>query len=110
MQCPECLFHMDNHIYQVRCVTFVEKVLRWHSSSKNIYKKTLTFLASCGRYQNTMHLLQNPKLPRNTMGFNNRNLSHKTLEDEALAMVQNSNKYKGPTLMVLSCKDHALFL
>ena len=42
------------------------------------------FLAPCERYEDTIHLLQNPKLSRNTMGFNNRNLSHKTLKDGAL--------------------------
>ena len=76
MQCPECLFHMDNHIYQVRCATFVEK--------EHLQKNTKFFLAPCGIYQDTIHLLQNLKLPRNTMSFNNCNLSHKTLKDGAL--------------------------
>ena len=44
MQCPNYLFHMDNHIDQVMCVSFVEKVSRWNSASKNIYnKKKLIF-------------------------------------------------------------------
>ena len=43
MQCPKCLFHMDNHIDQVKCVTFVEKVYRLNSASKNIYKKASYF-------------------------------------------------------------------
>ena len=46
IQCPICLFHMGNHIDQVRCVTFVEKVSRWNSASKNIYKKHLNFFGS----------------------------------------------------------------
>ena len=44
----------------------------------------------CERYEDTIHLLQNPKLPRNTMGFNNRNLSHKTLKDGALEDFNNN--------------------
>ena len=28
MQCPKWLFYMDDHIDQVRCVPFVEKVSR----------------------------------------------------------------------------------
>ena len=32
MQCPKCLFHIDNHIDQIMCVTFVEKVPRWNSA------------------------------------------------------------------------------
>ena len=43
MQCPKCLFHMENHKDQVKCVTLVEKVSRWDSSSKNIYKKNTWF-------------------------------------------------------------------
>ena len=45
-------------------------------------------LAPCGRYQDIIHLLQNPKLPRTSMGFNNRKLSHKTLKDRALGKQQ----------------------
>ena len=57
-----------------------------------VHQRTFTkkapnfFLAPCWRYQDTIHLLQNPKLPRNTMGFNNHNLSHKTLKDRALRL------------------------
>ena len=40
MQCTKCLFQMYNHIDQVRCVTFVEKVSRQNSASKNIYKES----------------------------------------------------------------------
>ena len=68
-----CLFYMENHIDQVRCVTFVEKVSRWNSISKNIYKKASN-LASCGRYQDIIHISKiNPKLPKNTMSLNNPN-------------------------------------
>ena len=28
MQCPKCLFHMNNHIDQVGYVTFVERISR----------------------------------------------------------------------------------
>ena len=58
MQCLKCLFNVDNHINQVR--------------------------ASCGRYPDFIHLLQNPKLPRTSVNFNNCNLSHKTQKDRAL--------------------------
>ena len=47
------------------------------------------------RYEDTIHVLQNPKLPRNTMGFNNRNLSHKTLKDGALNKKTSQKKPKG---------------
>ena len=58
----KCLFHMDKHIDQVRCITFVENVWRWNSSSKNIYKNKPIFCkAPCQRYQDIIHLLQNPK-------------------------------------------------
>ena len=40
-QCTKCLFHMDIRIYQADCVTCVEKVSRWNSVSKNIYKKKI---------------------------------------------------------------------
>ena len=40
--------------------------------------------ASCGRYQDIRHILQNPKLPGNTKGFNNHNLFHKTMKHRAL--------------------------
>ena len=49
-------------------------------------KKTPYFFwVPCGRYLDITHLLQNPKLPRTSMGFNNRNLSHKTPKDGALS-------------------------
>ena len=43
------------------------------------------FLASCGKYQDIIHLLTNPKFPRTSMYFNNHNLCHKTLKDQALS-------------------------
>ena len=36
---PEMSFNMDTQIDQFRCVTCVEKVSRWNSAKKNIYKK-----------------------------------------------------------------------
>ena len=48
-------------------------------------KKAPNFVwAPCGRYQDITHLLLNPKLPTNAMGFNNHNLSNKTLKHRAL--------------------------
>ena len=39
---------------------------------KNIYKKAIhIILVPSQRYQDSRHLLQNPKIPRNKMGFSN---------------------------------------
>ena len=44
-------------------------------------QKTSNFVwAPCERYQDIRHILQNAKLPRNTIGFNNHNISHETHE------------------------------
>ena len=42
------------------------------------------FLAPQGRFQDIIHILQKQNLLTKSMGFNNRNLSHKTLKDRAL--------------------------
>jgi hypothetical protein len=47
-------------------------------------KKPNFVLAPCGKYRDIIYLLQNPKMTRNSMGFNNCNLSHKTLRSWAL--------------------------
>ena len=40
--------------------------------AKNIYKKSITIiLVPSQRYKDSRHLLQNPKVPRNVMGFSN---------------------------------------
>ena len=55
-----------------------------------VHQRTFTkrapnfFLAPRGRFQDIIHLLQNPKLLTKSMGFNNRNLYHETLKDRAL--------------------------
>ena len=80
MQCPKCLFHMDNHIDQVGMSHLWKKV-----QDEIVHQRTFTkkapnlFGGPCKRYQDIRHILQNPKLPRKAMGFNNHNLSHKTL-------------------------------
>ena len=40
---------------------------------KKIYKKSInTILVPSQRYQDSRHLLQNPNVPRNVLGFSNR--------------------------------------
>ena len=40
---------------------------------KNIYKKSMNIVSvPSQRYQDSRHLLQNPKVPRSVMGFSNR--------------------------------------
>ena len=85
MKCPKCLVHMDNHIDQVGMSHLWKKVQDEIVHQRTFTKKAPIFcVAPCRRYQDTIHILQHPKLPRNTVGFNNRNLSHKTLKDGAL--------------------------
>ena len=55
---------------------------------KKVYQKTFTkqtpfFWAPSGIYQDIGHILQNPLLPWNSKGFDNHNLSHKTLKHRA---------------------------
>ena len=65
MQCPKCVFHMDNHIDQVRYVPFVGgkkfqyEIVHQRTCAKNTY----FVLAPCGRYQDILHLLQNSRSP-----------------------------------------------
>ena len=43
------------------------------ADEKNIYKKSMNFiLVPSQRYQDSRHLLKNPKVPRSVMGFSNR--------------------------------------
>ena len=88
MQCLKCCFHMDIHIDPVSAVTIAEHFSRWNSTSENIYK-TITWFCwvPSGRYQEVGHLLQNLKFRWNAMGFNNHNLSHKTLKHRALRKI-----------------------
>ena len=51
---------------------------------KRMQKKHIFFLVSCQSYQDLRHILQNTKLPRTIMGFNNHNLSRETLKHWAL--------------------------
>ena len=45
MQCPKCLFHMDNHIDQVRCVTYMEKSFKMKQCIKeHLQKRHLFFV------------------------------------------------------------------
>ena len=63
---------MTNHIYEVVHVTFVEKSSGWNGRWKNIYKKIMNIISvPSQRYQDSRHLLQNPKVPRSIMGFSN---------------------------------------
>ena len=61
------------HIYEVIDVTFVEESSGRNGRWKNINKKIINIvLVPSQRYQDSRHLLQNPKVPRTVMGFNNR--------------------------------------
>ena len=85
MQCFKCLFHMDIHIDPVNAFIFVENFQDEIVNEKTFTKQTPNFFwAPSGRYQDIGHILQNPKLLWNAMGFNNLNLSHKTLKHRAL--------------------------
>ena len=58
---------MNNHKDQVSAVTFDEIVL-----PKKIPKKTTNLLLVPNkRHQDFSHLIQNPKLPKNIIGFYN---------------------------------------
>ena len=57
---------MNKHIDEVIYVTFVEESSGWNGRWKNINKKSLNIiLVPSQRYQDSRHLLQNPKVPRN---------------------------------------------
>ena len=64
---------MDKHIYEARTVTFVETKFRmkWYLK-KHFLKSTSIILVPSQRYQDSGHLLQHPKVPKNVMDFNNR--------------------------------------
>ena len=50
-----------------------KKVQEEMVDEKNINKKSINIiLVPSQRYQDSRHLLQNPKVPRNLMGFSNR--------------------------------------
>ena len=71
------------------CVSHLWKKLQDDIVHQKHLQKTPNFcLALCKRYQNNIHLSQNPKLPRTSMGVNNRNLSNKTVKDWALWVVR----------------------
>ena len=90
MQCPKCLFHMDNHIDQVSCVTFVEKVSRWNSASRNINSKSTQFfvgsLWNISRYQDI-------KIGNLDFFFSKNNFTHR----------QSMRCSKGSFLRILHC-------
>ena len=51
---------------------FRKKVQEEIEDYKTLTKKSITIiLVSSQRYQDPRHLLQNPKVPRNVMGFSN---------------------------------------
>ena len=54
---------MIKHINKVIYVTFVEESSGWNGKCKNIYKKSINIILLPS---------QNPKVPRNVMGFMNR--------------------------------------
>ena len=64
---------MNKHKNMVRTVIFVEKKFQ----DEMIREKTITnkaqifFLVSSQRYQDFRHILQNLKVPKNLMGYNN---------------------------------------
>ena len=61
--CLNCLFHMNNHIYKVVYVMFVEIVSWWNVTSENICKTSTNFFLVPGwSSQHFKHLLKNPKL------------------------------------------------
>ena len=73
LQCFNFLLHMNNHIDEVIAVTSVEESLRWNGRWKNICKSGINIiLVLSRRYQDSRHILQNPKNPKNVMGFSNR--------------------------------------
>ena len=61
----------------------VQKTLWKHFQGKIVHQKVFAkqtpnfFSAPSGRYQDIIHLLQNPKLLWNAIVLNNHNLSHK---------------------------------
>ena len=61
-----CKIHLK-HCY-VKCV---ENDSRKKGNRKTHAKKHKAILVPIQRYQNSRHLLQNPRLPRNVMGFSN---------------------------------------
>ena len=63
---------MNKHIDEVINVTFVEESSGWNYRGKNIGKKSINMIwVPSQRYQNSRHILKNPKIPRNVMGFSN---------------------------------------
>ena len=79
MQFPKCLFYMGNYIDQVGNGTCMWKKFQGEIvHQRKLTKKHIFVWAHFGRFQNIIHLLQNPKLQRNAMGFNSHNLFHKT--------------------------------
>ena len=76
---------MNIHIDPVSTVTFMKIFSRLNNTSENIFKTNPTLVLDFnGRYQDIGHILQNPKLSWNAMGFNNHNLSQKSLKRRAL--------------------------
>ena len=65
MQYSKCVFHMDNHIDQVRYVPLMGvKTFQYEIVHQRICAKYTYFvLAPCGRYQDIIHILQNPRSP-----------------------------------------------
>ena len=71
-QCFKCLLHMIKHIDEVIPATLVERSSRINGTRKNISKKSIyIILVPSQRYQDFWQLLQNPKFPKNVLGFSN---------------------------------------
>ena len=66
-----CLFMCKRHLKHcsVKCV---ENDLKKMEIAKHMQKKHRYILVPSQRYQDSRNLLQNPKVPRNVMGFSNR--------------------------------------
>ena len=66
---------------------------------ETLAKKHKDFLVPSQRYQDFRHILENPKIPKNSMGFNYHNQSHKTTEDQALNNKEDKAKAISTKLM-----------
>ena len=81
------IINVENTFKALHCQVY-EKHFRKKNENQGTYAKNIHFLkVPIQRYQDFRHILLNPKFPRNTMGFNNYNLSHKILKHRALTKV-----------------------
>ena len=66
----KCSFMCKRHLKHIN-VKSVENNSRENIESQNTCKKSTSIFWILKRYQDSRHLLQNPKVPKNVMGFNN---------------------------------------